>query len=397
MKFLAYLISYICYPFSFLFIRRKNRVSFGSYRNTFADNAKYLFIYCQKQRKDIDSAWLSLSVGTIQAVRSLGLTAYFTLSPKGLWYALTSKYWFYNSYSSDIMFGLSGGAICVNLWHGVGLKRTEFNITSGTLADRYVRKKFRERFYHPEAFKRPDWLLTSTPFQTHMFASAFRIDQSHCLELGYPRNELLTSPNNVIQCHINLYEGDSTKKTVSLIKDNKYTKVYIYMPTWRDSQREIFVQSFDLAKMNALLQEQNSLLLLKPHSNTIVDIDALQHNSNIILIDGKTDIYPILPYTDVLITDYSSILYDYILMDNKDVILYLYDYEEYVKDRDFYYPFEENVVGKWVTNFEQLCNCIKQQEYAIDFAKKKEILEKFWGNTVAVDSNNAILSFFFSK
>ena len=393
MKFLAYLISYICYPFSFLFIRRKKRVSFGSYRNTFADNAKYLFIYCQKQRKDIDSAWLSLSIGTVKTVRSLGLTAYFTLSPKGLWHALTSKYWFYNSYSSDIMFGLSGGAVCVNLWHGVGLKRTEFNITSGTLADRYVHKKFRERFYHPEAFKRPDWLLTSTPFQTHMFASAFRIDQSHCLELGYPRNEILTCDEKKRKAHIASFENEATKRVIAQIAERDYKKVFIYMPTWRDSQRDIFVQSFDLAKMNKMLQEKDSLLILKPHANTIVD--HIDNYSNIILADSKADVYPILPYTDVLITDYSSVLYDYVLMEDKDVILYLYDYEEYVKERDFYYPFDENVVGKRVSNFEELYSCIEKEDYQIDSKKKAEIVEKFWGKSVCYDSNKEILSCFF--
>lgn len=57
-------------------------------------------------------------------------------------------------------------------------------------------------------------------------------------------------------------------------------------------------------------------------------------------------------FTDVLITDYSSILYDYLLMQEKETVLFLFDYEEYVRDRDFYYPFEENVVGRKVSSFE---------------------------------------------
>ena len=394
MKFLGYLISYLFYPFSFVFARNKHKLAFGSYRYSFTDNAKYLFIFCQQHRQDLNSAWLSLNRQTVKEIRSFGLKAYFILSPKGVWHALTSKYWFFNSYTSDIMFAFSGGAVCINLWHGVGLKRTEFNITSGKLAERYQEKKFKEIFYHPESFKRPDWMLSSTHFQSIMFASAFRIDQSHCLELGYPRNGILTCAEEVRKNHIANFENDFTKKIIERITTKNFHKVYIYMPTWRDSQRDIFVQSFDLIKMNEMLCAQNALLLLKPHSNTIIDGSSLIHLSNILLVNGEVDIYPILPYTDVLITDYSSVLYDYVLMENKDVILYLYDYEEYVKERDLYYPFDENVVGKRVFNFDDLLLCIQSLDYSIDLEKKTEIVEKFWGNSRHVDSNEAIISYF---
>jgi len=393
MKFLGYFVSYLFYPFSFLFIRNKNKLAFGSYRYSFTDNAKYLFVYCQQHRQDLDAAWLSFNRQTVKEIRSYGLKAYFVLSPKGVWHALTSKYWFFNAYTSDIMFAFSGGAICVDLWHGIGLKRTEFNIVSGKLAERYQERKFKEIFYHPECFRRPGWLLSSTPFQSEMFASAFRIEQSRCLELGYPRNEILTCNEKDRKAHIASFENESTKRVIAQIAGKDYKKVFIYMPTWRDSQRDLFVQSFDLGKMNGLLQEKESLLILKPHTNTIVD--HVDQYSNIVLVDSKADVYPILAYTDVLITDYSSVLYDYVLMEGKDVILYLYDYEEYVKDRDFYYPFDENVVGKKVFSFDELYSCLEKEDYTIDLMKKKEIVEKFWGDTIHYDSNEAIISCFF--
>jgi len=92
-----------------------------------------------------------------------------------------------------------------------------------------------------------------------------------------------------------------------------------------------------------------------------------------------------LPFTDVLITDYSSILYDYIIMPGKDVILYLYDYEEYIRERDFYYPFDENVVGKRVATFEDLLKVIVEQNYKMSEQKRAFILSKFWGDTMNKD------------
>ena len=392
MKFLAYLICYLIYPFSFLFPRSRRKYAFGSYRGSFADNAKYLFIYAtEKGDKDIRYIWLSTSRATVRKVRSLGLPAYWVLGPRGIWHALTSKYWFFNSYTADIMFCLSGGACCINLWHGVGLKRTEFNTVSGPLAMRYSKKNKYDVFCHPESFRRPDWLLTSTPFQTSMFAKAFRVPESRCLELGYPRNRILNADEMSRMEYVDRYEPAQTRRFIDSIK-GRYDKVYVYMPTWRDSQRTVFTQSMDLERLNGILAAKNALLILKPHANVILT-DTLGSLSNIVLADPKSDIYPVLPYADVLITDYSSILYDWLLMEGKDVILYLYDYKDYVRERDFYYPFDGNVAGCRIGTFDELCSLIESGQHTIDNDERKRIVEKFWGKTASYDSSARILDF----
>ena len=387
-KTLAYFICYLIYPFSFLFPRKKKRYAFGSFRGAFNDNAKYLFIYANEHRDGKDLAWISKNPETVRQVRSLGYRAYKSTSIRGVLYALTSKYWFFNSYTSDIMFCLSGGAVCINLWHGVGLKRIEFNTVSGPLADRYIKRKFREVFFHPESFRRPDYLLTSAPFQTSMFAKAFRIPESRCLEYGYPRNAILTAPESEILDFVRRYEPESTSKLLG--EFGKFAKVYIYMPTWRDSQREIFVQNLDLQKLNEALSAKGELLLLKPHANTIVK-DNISNCSNIRLIDSKSDVYSLLPFTDVLITDYSSILYDYILMPGKSVLLYLYDYAEYVKERDFYYPFDENVIGERAHDSDELIAAILKGVPVLDEDARLALVEKFWGSSHTDDSCGRIL------
>ncbi|MBR4810898.1 MAG: CDP-glycerol glycerophosphotransferase family protein [Bacteroidaceae bacterium] len=392
MKLIAYIICYLIYPLSFLFPRSKRKYVFGSYRGSFADNAKYLFIYSvENGDKSNRYIWLSTSRATVRKVRSLGLPAYWVLGPRGVWHALTSKYWFFNSYTSDIMFCLSGGAVCINLWHGVGLKRIEFNTVSGPLADRYSKKNKYDVFCHPESFRRPDWLLTSTPFQTSMFAKAFRLPESKCLELGYPRNWILNADEMARTDFVDHYEPTQTREFINSI-NGKYDKIYVYMPTWRDSQRTVFTQSMDLDRLNGILAAKNALLILKPHANVILT-DTLGSLSNIVLTDPKSDIYPILPYAHVLITDYSSILYDWLLMERKDVILYLYDYKEYVRERDFYYPFDENVAGCRVETFDELCSLIESRQHTIDADERKRIVDKFWGKTASYDSSDRILHF----
>lgn len=387
MKTLAYIICYLIYPFSFLVPRSKKQLAFGSYRGSFSDNSKYLFIYLVEHHPELQACWLSINRKTVQKVRALGLPAYWVLSPVGAWKALRAKYWFVNSYSSDIMYCLSGGVTIVNLWHGVGLKHCEFNIKDGALAERFVKKTFKERFYHPESFKRPDYLASSTPFQSTMFASAFRIPLDKCLNVGYPRNAILQKPKEDVLAFVRKYEPQETLHLIE--KCSKYDKVYIYMPTWRDSQKNVFAQQMDLRKLSAVLKRQNALLLLKPHPNTIVN--SIYQADNIVLVERTVDIYGVLPFTDVLITDYSSILYDYLLMPDKQVILYLYDFDEYVHERDFYYPFDENVVGTHVKSFEQLIDVIIRKDYKIKAKDRQYIIDRFWGETIHIDSSKAIL------
>lgn len=385
MKFLAHLICFCIYPFSFLFPRRKKKWAFGSFRGAFNDNSKYLFIHISEKMTEIDSAWLSLNRSTIKEIRAKGLNAFHVLSPKGIWHALTSKFWFFNSYSSDIMFCFSGGANLVNLWHGLPMKRIEFDITSGPLADRFEKRSLKERFYHPESFRRPDYLLSASSFFTETFVRSFRIPVDQCLLMGYPRNSILNCSEAERMCFVKKYELDTTKTLISRLKDGSYNRVFIYLPTWRDSQRDFFSRDFDLKALDETLQQRNALLLLKPHANVAVDASVVEGLTNVKFVPSNVDIYPVLPYTDVLITDYSSVLYDYVLMEQKGIILYLYDFHEYEKERNFTRPFDDLVFGKRVFDFASLLTAIREGDYMMEEEERKAFACKCWG----FDTGNA--------
>lgn len=381
-KFLGYLVCYCIYPFSFLFPRNKNKWAFGSFRGAFNDNAKYLFIYVSEHISDKNCAWLSISRATVKLVRSKGMKAYHILSPQGIWFALTSKYWIYNAYSSDIMFCLSGNTIRVNLWHGLSMKLIEFRITKGALADRFAKKTLKERFYHPETFQRPDYVLSSTDFFTYDFATSFRIPKSRCLEYGYPRNEILLWPDEERMKFVEKYEPVEMKDMIVWLKESHFDHVMLYLPTWRDAQRNLFVKDFDLKRMDMLMRERNAVLLLKPHQNTFVDPSVAEGLTHIRLLRSTFDIYPVLPYTDVLITDYSSILFDYMIMEHKGAVLYIYDYEEYKKERDFNYPFDELKVGKKVYDFEGLVSVLKEDQLLVPEEDRERFVKEIWGDGI---------------
>jgi CDP-glycerol glycerophosphotransferase (TagB/SpsB family) len=74
MKFLAYLVCYCIYPFSFLFPRNRKKWAYGSFRGGFDGNAKYLFIHVSDQMPEIDAVWLSTNKMTVKEVRLLYVT-----------------------------------------------------------------------------------------------------------------------------------------------------------------------------------------------------------------------------------------------------------------------------------------------------------------------------------
>ena len=391
MKFLAYLICYCIYPFSFLVPRSRKKWAFGSFRGAFNDNAKYLFIHVTEQMPDIDCAWLSVNRTTVRTIKEKGLKAYHVLSPAGIWFALRAKCWFFNAYSSDIMFCLSGGAKLVNLWHGLPLKRIEFDIESGILADRFVKKTLKERYFHPEVFKRPDYVVSSTELFSEVFARSFRIPLERCLNLGLARNEILTWPEEKRRAFIDRYEPAETLDLIGQM--GSFGGVFVYMPTWRDSQNDFVTAGFDFKSMEEVLSENNALLLIKPHANTFIDPAILNGLAHIKLLPSTLDIYPVLPYTDVLITDYSSVMYDYILMEKKDVILYLFDKEEYVNERPFIWSFEDMTYGHRAGSFETLLELVGNAGLCPDEAKKAVLVKKCWGEN-SLDTCERISSFF---
>ena len=113
--------------------------------------------------------------------------------------------------------------------------------------------------------------------------------------------------------------------------------------------------------------------------------------SNLTFMDSTADVYALLPLTDVLITDYSSIMFDYPLMDGKSQILYQYDYDEYVAEREFNFPLEGNIIGRKVVSFEELIQVLRTEDFSLDEQDRQRFLDKFWGETKDKDSSKEIL------
>lgn len=379
-KFFSYLLCYLIFPLSYLVPRSEHKIAFGSYRGGFNGNSKYLFIHNSLQGRD--AVWLSNKRSTIRQVRSMGLRAYHVLSPRGAWRALRSKYWVVNSYTSDIFWAFSGGAFVLNLWHGVGVKRIEYNALGGEIYDRYIRKTFRQAFFHPESFRRPDRLVTGSPALTEMFSSAFRIPPEHCIPCGYPRNSIF----KLSEAQLFEFAKHYSPTTYPLMQRCKsYSRVWLYMPTWRENQKEVFREILDLPDLQETLAQKNELLILKPHANSVLNGNS--DFGNIAFLDNRMDPQPLLPLANVLITDYSSVFYDYILLEGRSIVLFTYDKDEYLSRNPSWFPYEENVAGQEVSTFQSLLEIFKKGPEPLNESRRKALIHKFWNDNPYVDNS----------
>lgn len=356
---------------SFLTPRNKKIWCFGS---SFNGNTKFLFIYMNELKMN-RCVWIAKG-DEVNQIRELGFEAYKKSSLKGKLLLLTAGVYVYNSYISNVGAYTWGRVKKVNLWHGVGLKNIEYEMNVGPIAKRYYTKgPINALRYMPFRVK-PDILLTTSPMMTRHFTKCFRLNKDAVIEGIYPRCELFNKTNDELFDYIQRYETQSTANLAGVLRGYRF--VYIYMPTFRDSGDDFISNcGFNFDLVNRVLMEDNRLLIMKMHPDS--KLVFKKEYSNIQIVEKDVDIYPILPLTHCLITDYSSIYFDYILMKDKPIILFIPDLENYLANsRDLAFPYEDYTKGIVANDFDSLIALFKTpiQDYVMP--EIETIRKAFW-------------------
>ena len=360
-------------PISFITPRSKDKWLIGN-KTGWCDNSKYLHIYIAEKVGNVRPIWISKSRKERDYVRKKGLEAYRKWSIKGIYHALTGGAFLFSSNISDINYWASGNAVKINMWHGVGLKKLGMKGS-----EIYNPDSLTTRILTPFFYDAPTLFIGPSDMMAKHFADCYMMRNEQMLKVGYPRCEFLRKSKREILNTIHKYEDNEVKKTIGVIE--KYNKTYIYMPTFRDAQTDFLQAShLDFRAIDELLKAKNQLLILKLHPATRISSESMQDLSNVMELDKNIDIYPILPFTDVLITDYSSIYYDYLLMPDKNIILFPFDYEDYIKNsRDLAFDYLTFSPGQKAWNSNQLMS-ILDKEPDLSFPEREWIIEQFWGS-----------------
>jgi CDP-glycerol glycerophosphotransferase (TagB/SpsB family) len=362
------------YFFGKLIPKKNNVWCFGSPRERFVDNSKYMFLYVNKHYPDIQCYWVTSDIKLRHELMSQGFLVTDRSSLKGMWLILRSKVVFFSCFISEVSFWLTSGATAVNLWHGLPLKKIEFDVKSGEFAQKYSATfSFHQLgwlLFNPVSFRRPDMMFSPAPIFTPIFKRAFRMTHGTMVPCGSPRTDIFFDKT---------LESQYLTTFSAIIEAKKqHKKTFLYMPTFRDVGGDFFESAgFDFDLLNIAMADLNGVFYIKVHPNAGLDGFCLDHYDNIKVVPASADPYPLMPYVDVLITDYSSIYIDFLLL-NKPIVFFAFDLQHYLAScRDMYFEYEEVTPGKRATCFKQLLTSLNE----VDLFNNQRVAlkEKFWG------------------
>lgn len=243
-----------------------------------------------------------------------------------------AKYWIANSRLNSVIIKKKE-QVYIQCWHGTPLKKLGYDImVSGGNAMNSI-EDIRKKYSSDAA--RYTYMVSPSKYCTEKFTSCFNLPNSGIiLETGYPRNDAL----------INHKPEDAARIKSELgVPDNK--KVILYAPTWRDNQHQAGVgYTYTLnIDFKSLMQKfgKNYVILFRTHYFVANQIDLTDYNGFVINVSDYDDINDLYIVSDYLITDYSSVFFDYAVL-NRPILFYMYDYKEYRNYlRDFYIEFSE--------------------------------------------------------
>lgn len=299
----------------------------------FSGNTKYLFLHLQREQPGVDPVWLSTDRAVVSTLRDRGYTAYRRRSLRGRLVLARAGVAFLTH--GNPLWPYTGNATVVQTWHGVGIKTMGRDEPEevGLLTMLYRRYVF-ENWDH--------FVVTGAGKPASKYRSAFNLDDGQLLPTGLPRNDAL----------FRHFEGreivDNRRAIDRFERLSDDGPLVCYLPTWRlaiGKRAGIPLERahLDLEALDAVLGRADANLVVKTHPMASIDLD-IDGVENVHLLEESVDVYALLEHVDVLVTDYSSVFVDFLLLD-RPIVFYTYDLEEYRAMRGFAFDFDEHTPG----------------------------------------------------
>ena len=288
-------------------------------------------------------------------------------------YLHIGKYWFFNFKIADYIIPKKD-QVFTQCWHGTPLKRLGFDLTHYDNQLNTV-KEMRKRYkVETEKFS---YFISPSAYASGVFRSAWNLKEfgknDIIIEKGYPRNDFLFkyTENDVSEI----------KKRI-LGEDIKNKKIILYAPTYRANQHEsgvgyVYKEEVDFEKMREKLGDK-FIILFRPHYFVASVFNFDKYKGFVYNASDVDDINDLYVISDMLITDYSSVFFDYANL-KRPIIFYMYDLDYYRDESNgFYFDVEENLPGKIVKTDDDLIDEIIRvsKEFKYD-EKYKKFNEKF--------------------
>jgi CDP-glycerol glycerophosphotransferase len=255
-------------------------------------------------------------------------------------------------------YGLRGATV-VQLWHGSPLKKLHLDSPAALQLGRLgrvpgVRPLIREMY------RRGTRQISLFPVAARRFVpsicSAFDLTERQVLPLGEPRTDLLFTGTEAGRVH----------RARAVLADRLPglgdRRVVLYAPTWRDGEPDPSIPSpAQWARIEAVFRATDRVLAVRPHP---LGVGAYRHTSDVVRLlpaGAQPESMPLLWGVDTLITDYSSMLFDFAVTGGPMIFL-APDLEHYAASRGLYENYAEITGGRWSTNWDQVLDRIEAMD-----------------------------------
>jgi CDP-glycerol glycerophosphotransferase (TagB/SpsB family) len=373
---LLLLLRLVQWPFRSLLrpiVRRMPRdpslVAFGAASNRFADNPAYAFLAASASAS-LRCVWISGSRATVAKVRSLGLRAEHRWRPRGIWTVLRAGWLVHGWNTADVNLWLGDGARTFNLWHGVGVKRIQRARVVGTGAAIYgaPERSFLARVFADDRHV-PDLVLSTSPGMTPVLAQAFDVPTERCPELGYPRNDHLVERSRPPTALVDgaLYDRLDGRRVVG------------YFPTFRDDSLSIPGGAPVISRLADIVGRQDAVVVFKAHDSSEVRV---AEGEALIVLPADCDLNAYLGLCDVLVTDYSSVASDFLLL-GRPIVLFVPDLEDYTSARGFALDPRSYLPGLVTSTADELYRALSALDDLEPPSNAVELTRFYWGTGTA--------------
>lgn len=368
-KLLCILLSPIIYLVAIFYPKTKDKYCFGSwFGKLYSDNSRYLY-EAANDADGIDAIWITKSVEVQISLEQRGLKVFHAYSIQGLFHQLSAELMFCSVNSRDFNpFCIGPNTTLIQLWHGLPLKKIGYDVK--TTVPKRLRRWFRGRTVDSYSY-----VISPSYNFDEIFCSAFNIPVEKIIRAPYPRCVGMFQFEGS-QAELKLKYGISLDK-----------KVALYLPTHRDEGKTITVISdtvSELVKYENVLDRLNIQIVIKLHFYDTRFIDVLKTSKNVICIYEDVDIYPLLSISDLLITDYSSVIFDYYYL-KKPVIIHAPDLVHYkLNNRELYL----DICDFFIPDSQTVTELLNQLEFMThDLVGEADSLTRDFG-LVDVNENN---------
>lgn len=322
--------------------KKKNIVIFESFfGRKYSDNPKAIYEYLKKYHPEYDYFW-NVNKEYVEYFKKNGIPYVERLTLRGVRKIARAKYWIINT-RLPLWMEKPKGTILIQTWHGTPLKTLGRDVSLVNMPGKT------QQDYHDDVIKdseKWDYCLSPNKYSTEIFKRAFRLRDEQMINSGYPRNDILIN-----------YNVGNIEKIKSKLGIKSEKKVVLYAPTWRDN--EYVKADFFTAKLHLDIERMQRefgsqcVILIRTHYLIANQLD-IQDNEFAFDVSDYQDINDLYLISDILITDYSSVFFDYANL-MRPIIFYTYDLKQYADEiRGFYFDFKTEAPGKIVEMEEDL-------------------------------------------